>query len=492
MRRFPLSQRLSTVFVVLLLTCCSVLTWLQTRFNERHGQEVIQRLSAGLAAHIASSAALMEPKGLNERAVSDLFSKLMDVNPSVEVYVLDDQGNVVADAAPDGHVKRRKVDLQPINALLHGAALPILADDPRSEDARKVFSVAPLMLGGRQVGYVYVVLLGESVDAVSLRVAGETATRRTLWVASLVALFGVAAGVLAFRLITRPLRELTSEVEQFDADGLSTVEMPPTIDESPLAPRDEIATLRQAFSRMTRRILAQWQELTKQDQQRRELVANVSHDLRTPLTSLHGFLETLRIKAGSLSDEDRQRYLDLALAQSRMVGRLAQELFELARLEYGAVKLNMEQFALQDLVQDVLQKFELTAESRQLQLACDVPPDLPVIRADIGMIERVFTNLLDNAVRHTPAQGRVDVQLRHRNEQIEVQISDTGPGIPEAIRKDLFFRSPGHSGWRDNSGGLGLLIVQRMLSLHGCDIQLVQRVERGTVWCFQLKLATAD
>lgn len=490
MNRFPLSQRLSTVFAVLLLACCSVSAWLQMRFNEQHGQEVIQRLSGGLAAHIGSSAVLVESTGLNTQAVSELFGKLMDVNPSVEVYVLDHQGRIVANAAPEGRIKRFKVDLSPVNALLRGEPLPILGDDPRSKDARKVFSVAPLHLNGKDVGYVYVVLLGEDVDAVSLRVAGDAAVRHTLWTMGLVSLFGIAAGLLAFRLITRPLRDLTIEVEHFDKDGLSLIEKPPAFEQKLTRSRDEIMTLRLAFSQMTHRIMAQWQELAKQDQQRRELVANVSHDLRTPLTSLHGYLETLRIKAGSLSESENQRYLDVALAQSRMVGRLAQELFELARLEYGAVKPNMERFSLQELVQDVLQKFELAAESRQLQIECDVPPDLPAICADIGMIERVLTNLLDNAIRHTPVQGRIGVRLQRCNEEVEVQISDTGPGIPDAIRMDLFARPSSYRGWRDNSGGLGLLIVQRMLGLHGGEIRLVQRIERGTVWCFQLKLAS--
>lgn len=119
-------------------------------------------------------------------------------------------------------------------------------------------------------------------------------------------------------------------------------------------------------------------ELTLQDQQRRELVANISHDLRTPLTSLHGYLETLRLKAGILDDEERRRYLDIALGQSRKVGRLAQELFELARLEYGVVKPEKENFALADLVQDVFQKFELAA-GRVSNNSPDIAPGLPIV-----------------------------------------------------------------------------------------------------------------
>ena len=119
---------------------------------------------------------------------------------------------------------------------------------------------------------------------------------------------------------------------------------------------------------MGRRISEQWRELTRQDQQRRDMVANISHDLRTPLTSLHGYLETLRLKDATLEADERRRYLDIALAQSRKVGRLAQELFELARLESGLVRLEPEVFSLPELMHDVAQKFELAAEARRQRL----------------------------------------------------------------------------------------------------------------------------
>src|SRR5204862_183811 len=113
--------------------------------------------------------------------------------------------------------------------------------------------------------------------------------------------------------------------------------------------RDEIAALRTAFRQMADRIETQWRALKQQDQERREMVANISHDLRTPLTSLHGYLETLSLKADKLSAEERQRYLAIALAQSAKVGGLAQSLFELARLEHGMVQAMPETFSIVDL-----------------------------------------------------------------------------------------------------------------------------------------------
>lgn len=480
-----LSRQLSWVFAALLLACCGASAWLQTKANGRHEQEVVQRLSLGLAAHIAGNSALMEPSGLNEAAVRDLFDKLMAVNPSVEVYLLWPDGRIQAQAAPPGHLRRDRVDMAPVRQLLAGAPLPIFGDDPRSSGLRKVFSAAPLQVDGREAGYVYVVLLGEERDTLAASLSADSVLRATLWSMALVTLLGLIAGLAAFHLITRPLRALTVAVRHFETDGLGALDSAAPLLAQASTGGGEIATLGQAFARMTQRLAEQWRELTLQDQQRRELFANISHDLRTPLTSLHGYLETLLVKADTLSAAEQRRYLEIAFGQSRKVARLAQELFELARLEYGVVKPEMERFALADLIQDVFQKFELAAKSRRQRLVADIAPGLPAVTADLGMIERVLTNLLDNAIRHSTEGGEIMVQLRPEAAGVRVEVSDTGPGIPAGLRQVLFIR-PVFSSAGERAGGLGLVIVKRILQLHGSDIRLLQRAEKGAVFSFLL------
>lgn len=210
------------------------------------------------------------------------------------------------------------------------------------------------------------------------------------------------------------------------------------------------------------------------------MVANISHDLRTPLTSLHGYLETLSLKADVLTREERQRYLDIALAQSAKVGSLAQALFELARLEHGMVQAVPENFSMVDLAQDVLEKFALPAEAKGLHLRAGVPPTLPAVTADLGMIERVLTNLLDNAIRHTPTGGTVEVDMAADDGTVVVTVSDSGPGIPPALRESIFHR-PFPSGGAHRGGGLGLLVVQRMLQLNGSEIRLIDSAIGATL-----------
>jgi len=477
-----LTQRLSAVFAALLLACCGASAWLQVRANAMHEKEVVQNLSRGLAAYIARNALLEDQSAIAPQALRQLFGQLMVVNPSVEVYLLDDQGHIRGHDAPSGHLIRDRVDLAPVKRLIEGGPLPILGDDPRSASGRKVFSAAPL----RQGGYIYVVLMGETHDRLAARASQDSVMRTTLWSMALVASLGLIAGLVAFALITRPLRRLTNEIRQFDSGDAFTSGDPQAMPSEPV-PRDEMAALESAFRQMSDRIDSQWCALKQQDQERREMVANISHDLRTPLTSLHGYLETLSVKADSLSADERQRYLAIALAQSAKVGGLAQALFELARLEHGMVQAVPEDFSMVDLTQDVLEKFALPAEAKHLQLRAGVPPALPAVSADLGMIERVLTNLLDNAIRHTPAGGTVEIDLASQDGKVAVTVSDTGPGIPPALRESIFQR-PFPSGGAHRGGGLGLLIVQRMLQLNGSQVRLVDR-QGGTTLTFALRAA---
>ncbi|WP_066738526.1 HAMP domain-containing sensor histidine kinase [Cupriavidus sp. D384] len=477
-----LTQRLSAVFAALLLACCGASAWLQVRANAMHEKEVVQNLSRGLAAYIARNALLEDQSAIAPQALRQLFGQLMVVNPSVEVYLLDDQGHIRGHDAPSGHLIRDRVDLAPVKRLIEGGPLPILGDDPRSASGRKVFSAAPL----RQGGYIYVVLMGETHDRLAARASQDSVMRTTLWSMALVASLGLIAGLVAFALITRPLRRLTNEIRQFDSGDAFTSGDPQAMPSEPV-PRDEMAALESAFRQMSDRIDSQWRALKQQDQERREMVANISHDLRTPLTSLHGYLETLSVKADSLSADERQRYLAIALAQSAKVGGLAQALFELARLEHGMVQAVPEDFSMVDLTQDVLEKFALPAEAKHLQLRAGVPPALPAVSADLGMIERVLTNLLDNAIRHTPAGGTVEIDLASQDGKVAVTVSDTGPGIPPALRESIFQR-PFPSGGAHRGGGLGLLIVQRMLQLNGSQVRLVDR-QGGTTLTFALRAA---
>ena len=214
------------------------------------------------------------------------------------------------------------------------------------------------------------------------------------------------------------------------------------------------------------------------EQARRDLIADISHDLRTPLMAMRGYLELLVARGDSLPPEDCRRYAAIALRQSEHLGRLVDDLFELAKLDFRGLVLECETFAVGELASDVVQKFALAAETRGVSLALAVAAETPPLEADLRLVERVLDNLVGNALGHTPAGGRVEVRVAPVAAAIELQVIDTGVGIPSKELPWVFERrwrgAAAGSGGSDSEGegaGLGLAIARRIVELHGGTIR---------------------
>ena len=176
-RRLSLSQRLALVFTSLLLLCAIAVCLIQLYSSAQYGNVMVQRLSAGLAQQIAAREPLLDAQGqVDRRMLKPLFDRLMTFNPSVELYLLSPDGELLADAAPPGHIKRQRIDLAPVQTFLSGGAWPVYGDDPRSLDKQKVFSVAPLRQDGQLRGYLYIILQGETFNELA-----ASAWQKTLW-----------------------------------------------------------------------------------------------------------------------------------------------------------------------------------------------------------------------------------------------------------------------------------------------------------------------
>jgi len=221
---------------------------------------------------------------------------------------------------------------------------------------------------------------------------------------------------------------------------------------------------------------------------RREMVANISHDLRTPLTTMRGYLETLQLKHAELSIDEQQQYLQTALSHSQRLGRMVEELFELARLDSCESVVYSEPFSMCELVQDVTQKFQLRAREKSVQLNVKLNPEAPLVHGDIAMMQRVLENLLENGLRHTPASGSVNVGVDVVSGSVVVRVTDTGCGIPVEDVPRIFerFYQQDKNRSAGNSAGLGLAIVKRILELHDSVINVSSELERGTTFSFRI------
>jgi signal transduction histidine kinase len=476
--------RIGAAFAAILLVLGITLGAVAYSAAKMHQHEIMQTMSASLAQRLAES---IVPGGEGiVAAAADPLEQATRVSPNVEAYILDPGGRVLAHwPEGDAPLAQRVVELQPIRKFLAGEMLPILGDNPRDPAHREIFSAAPIERDGRIQGYVYLILLSDLYNAMMVDTLSGFVLRTAAWVGMLALLLALGTGLAVFFWVTRRLNRLTREVEAFRRERLEG-------DVAGEPEGDEISRLHHAFTQLRGRLEQQIAEIHRQDELRRELVANVSHDLRTPLTSLLGYLETLVRMDADLSDEQRREYLEIAVRQSRKVAHLAQELFELARLEYEENLPEPELFSLDELVHDIAQKFALTLREKGLELDIDTGADTGFVHGDIAMIERVVTNLVDNAIRHTPNGGKIRVVTRQTAAGIEVTVADTGEGIPKEHMAGLFERD---SALRimayKRGGGLGLLIARRILTLHGGSMRAASEVGRGTTVSFVLPSAKA-
>ena len=484
-----LSAKLTLALLAILAVTC--VAWIAlTLFATRlYQEEVDQSLNSPLAHYIAKAYPLITDGAVNQDALAGLFDQLMVINPRIEVYLLDLEGGILAFSAEPGRVKRTRVDLGPVRSWIAGPeTLPLRGDDPRDLRGRKPFSAAEVYDGDRHAGYLYVVLGGEEYESVADLLSGSYILRLAVSAGSIGVLVALAVGILPFAWLTRRLTRLSGAVETFRETGLGT----PVKLMGWRRGGDEIDRLGVAFEEMSQRIADQIEQLRRADAARRDMVANISHDLRTPLASLQGYLETLAMKQDSFSDEDKRKYLDLAVRQGERLARLVAELFELTMLDSTGTRLNFEPFSLPELVQDVAQKFRPEAERKRLTLETDIPESAPFVRADIGLIERVLENLIENAIKYTPEGGSVLLSLAPDATGIELRVADTGRGIADADRERIFerfYRAEKSRGETPEGSGLGLAITRRILQLHDCPIEVESTLGKGTAFTFRLPLA---
>ena len=469
-----LYAKLSLSLVVLLL-CVGLFYTLVSFTTARYSlQQTAQKLNLDLAKNIVADRKLVKDGQIDTTAIGKTFMEYMVINPSIEIYLLDLQGKILSYSADPGKVKRYAVSLTPIHAFLNKKRLPLLGDDPRSHDRKKIFSVTPVPSEEKPEGYLYIVLQGELYDDAERLIYHNLFWKQTGLTLGLSLLLSLMIGLLLFKHITKRVEKLSFNMERFRSHDFGTYDQAWNV----VSGDDEIDRLAKTFSKMAQRIVTQLGDLKQQDELRRELVANVSHDLRTPITILHGYLETLELKSKALSAEQQQHFLQQALLSSERLSRLVNELFELASLESVDRVLKAEQVNVTELVHDIVQKFQIEAENKGIHFMVRLPKSTVMILGDIALIERVVENLLSNAFKFTPDGGDIVLAVNETLESVELKVEDTGVGIHEKDIERVFdrFYQGEHEQSRVNPGGLGLAISKRVVELHGgtLDVESVQ------------------
>lgn len=465
-----------------LLTVLGVVYILISSFVARqYYQEVNQKLYGGIADSTVQQVKPLVDGEVDTTAVKDIMHSLMVINPSVEVYLLDTLGNIITFMAPNHRVKLDRVDLSPIRKFIADGHRPFTkGDDPRHPGEQKVFSAAPILNEDLLEGYLYIILASEEQHAVVQTLQGSYMLQLGFQTFLLSLFAALVIGLIAIWYLTKNLRSIIATVQRFKEGDLRAR----VADED----KGDLVVLADTFNGMADRIVENIDKLKSVENLRRELIANVSHDLRTPLSIMQGYVETLLIKENNFSTEERRKHLQTVLGSSEKLSNLIHQLFEYSKLEAKQVEPHKEAFFISELAHDIFQKYQLPAREKNIDLRLEMPNHLPLVFADVSLVERVIQNLMDNALKFTPEYGQVSLVLSEVGKEVEVKISDTGPGIAEEEQTFIFERY--HQATRERShksgAGLGLAIAKKILELHDATIRVQSKLNEGTTFLFHL------
>ncbi len=476
--------KISTAFLVLVLALGISFAYLgvssSLMFVEETGQKVSKMLAADMAPHFQPY--LMD--SIDGDKIIEQIQYLNGINPQIDIYLLGSNGMIkwyYPSQNPEAEIQIDRVNTKPLDEFLANNTLPIYGDDPLNAGVQKPFSVAPISIMGSTGCYLYVILSGQQFDEAAAMVQNSYILQNTFIGLALILAVTLVLGLIVFRLLTGRLRHVSETVKSFEQGQL---EKRVTVNSE-----DEIGLLGTSFNQMADTLVANMNEIKQIDKLRRELVANVSHDLRSPLASIQGYLETILSKEPEIDPQERSKYYETVLRNTKKLGSLIEELFELSKFDARDVQPDMEPVSMAELAQDLVQQFKPIAEQKGITLQA-VLPDEPVnlVYADIALMERAISNLIDNALKHTPEGGIVSIISSNENENVSFTISDTGKGIAEENIQRIFdrFYQEDPSRTVGSGAGLGLSIAQKILELHGSKLLVQSGIGKGTSFNFVL------
>jgi signal transduction histidine kinase len=245
------------------------------------------------------------------------------------------------------------------------------------------------------------------------------------------------------------------------------------------------------FNAMVKQINQQLSQLTENDRIRRELLAHLSHDLRTPLATMQGYIETIVIKGEELTTLERADYITTAQRNGMQLKRLIDQIFELAHLEDGQVAVSLETFAVGELLHDIIAKFSLKAKEKNIRLSLQPQQCRFIVYSDIAKLERIITNLLENAIRHTNLDGEVAIIVSQLDDKIKISVTDNGSGISKediAYIFDARYRASNAIEDKTTHAGLGLAISQKLSRILNSELFVDSKLGKGSSFSFSLQL----
>lgn len=390
-----------------------------------------------------------------------------DRNMGAEVWVIDRKGAIITASADHLRHEGDTLEEKEIENLRLGK-ISVREGVSHFYNDTVLWVVLPVQNRGEVIGGV---ILYSPVMGITLTMAKV----KNLFIYSAVVsiIFATLIAYFFSKSVSRPLQEMNYIAHQV-ADG----KFDGRVD---FRSNDEIGELGQSFNFMAAKI-------ERHEKMRREFVANVSHELRSPLTSIQGFIEAL-MDGKDKTPEARKRYLEIVHHETMRLIRLVNELLDLSRVEAGTVKLKIEELELVGIIDRVLKKYRPVMEERSLRVIKKLPPVMPGVKGDGDRIQQVLNNLLDNAIRYSQNSGEIVITVEDEADSIKISIEDHGKGITvEELPYvwDRFYKVDKARSRNEEGTGLGLAIARQIVEQHGGKVEAVSVPQRGSKFSFSL------
>ncbi len=343
--------------------------------------------------------------------------------------------------------------------------------DGRRAPGLRVGESAPILVSGMPIGRVVVLPEGPPFS----RVATQLGPTVGLVAGGVFAVGTTLVALLVFGPARRRLRQVQDATERLGSGDLAA--------RAPDQGGDEVAAMARSFNRMADELTSRTAALEASDKARRQLLADVSHELMTPLTAMRGYIETLGMSDLRIDADTRERYLGIVNEETHRLERIIGDLLDMARLEGGGTTMRRERVEVEQLFERVAARHERELSARHVRLTHDVEPRAEHITGDPDRLEQVLQNLAANALRHTPDGGEISMRASAVADGIRIVVRDTGPGIPPdhlPLIFDRFYKADAARKAAGGGSGLGLSIVKAIVERHGGTISA--RNENGAVF----------
>jgi signal transduction histidine kinase len=458
---FPLFGRI-LLLIFTLITVLSLSFILIAYLSVIHYyQASTQLLNKDVAAHIAKFTSPFDKGGLNKQKADSVFYNAMVISPSVEVYFLDTGGRVIYFHGAPGEVRQPVISLESIREYLnHNGQVYVKGPDPRDPSDPKIFSAATVQNNSGIIGYIYVILGSTEYRSVTNVIFKSHAPGLLLEIFLFILLATIVLTLLYVNRLERNFRKLIQVLRKFESGDLEA-----RFQEND---KNELTPVTHAFNKMAGMLVYNIDKLKRAEVERKDFTTNISHDLRTPLAIARGYAETLslNLENNKVSQLENKGYSKLIISNIQTVEHMVQQLLDLSKMESAGMKLQEQPFVFSEIVQEFIHSLSLTAREKKITIKCVDCENAAWIHADIHMMERVVQNLLTNALKFTPENGQILIQLKNQHNEVIFEISNLGEPMTDTLLAWLNDNKSDASNTRPHGHGLGLVIVKTILQLH--------------------------